>query len=161
MATSRHKLSTYALTISTYRQYRHFQRSANAELFVSKLFGYRDQGRFQLHGFAVMPDHVHILLTPALDQPTARCVLLIKGSYSSSARSQREIWHSGYHEHRVRDLSDFQNQLAYIANNPARKHFSAYPHVHTHFRDQLDRSPYHLAAESNTLSPPLPSPRST
>jgi hypothetical protein len=32
MATIRQKLSTYAITISTFQQHRHFQRDAHAEL---------------------------------------------------------------------------------------------------------------------------------
>jgi putative transposase len=125
MATIRQKQSTYAITISTFQQHRHFQRTANAELFIATLFGHRDKGRFQLHGFVVMPDHVHTLITPAIDQSTAKCIQYIKGGYSFAARQQSrgEIWHSGYHEHRTRDIDDFKNQLAYIQNNPARKRY--------------------------------------
>jgi putative transposase len=146
MATIRQKLSTYAITISTFQQRRHFQRTANAELFVATLFRYRDLGRFALHGFVVMPDHVHILITPAVDQSTARCIQFIKGGYSFAARSQShgEIWHSGHHEHRIRDASDFGSQLLYIANNPSRKSFVDYPYVHTMFVEDLDPIPAQL-----------------
>jgi putative transposase len=130
MATIRQKQSTYALTISTFQQHRHFQRAAHAELFIDKLFRYRDAGKFKLHAFAVMPDHVHILITPAVDQSTSRCIQLIKGGYSHAVRelTSYEVWHSGYHEHRIRDSDDLRNQLLYIANNPSSQN---YPHVHT------------------------------
>jgi len=145
MATIRQKLSTYAITILTYQRRSHFQRTTNAELFIATLFRYRDQGKFQLHGFAVMPDHVHVLITPAIDQSTSRCIQLIKGGYSFVVREQSpgEIWHSGYHEHRIRDEDDFNAQKQYIANNPGRKHFAEYPHVHTSaaYIDKLDSSP--------------------
>ncbi len=145
MITIRRRQSTYAITVSTYKQHRHFQRTPNAELFISTLFHYKDQGKFQLHAFAVMPDHVHILLTPAPDQTTARCVQLIKGGYSFAARQQSpgEIWHTGYHDHRIRDLDDYTNQLAYIAHNPLRKQYENYAHVHTNesHRQRLDPAP--------------------
>ena len=146
MATIRQKLSTYAITISTFQQHRHFQRTANAELFLDTLFRYRAQGRFQLHGFVVMSDHVHVLITPAVDQSTAKCIQFIKGGYSFAARNQShgEIWHSGYHEHRIRDASDFRSQLLYIANNPSRKNFADYPHVHTRFAESLAPIPPQL-----------------
>jgi putative transposase len=133
MATIRQKQSTYAITISTFQQHRHFQRSANAELLITTLFHYRDAGKFQLHAFAIMPDHVHVLITPALDQSTSRCIQLIKGGYSHATRSQSSsaIWHSGYHEHRIRDTEDLRNQTLYIANNPSRKSYADYPYVHT------------------------------
>jgi hypothetical protein len=41
----------------TFQQHRHFQRIANAELFIATLFQHRDKSRFELHGFVVMPDH--------------------------------------------------------------------------------------------------------
>ncbi len=146
MATIRQKQSTYAITISTFQQHRHFQRTANAELFIATLLRHRDQGRFQLHGFVVMPDHTHVLITPATDQSTAKCIQYIKGGYSFAVRQQSpgDVWHSGHHEHRIRDADDFQSQLIYIANNPSRKHYEDYPHVHTQFANQIDSIPTHL-----------------
>jgi putative transposase len=126
---------TYALSISTFLQLRHFQKPVHADLFLKTLFRYREQGKFRLHGFAVMPEHVHLLITPAFDQPLPKCIQLIKGGYSFAARTltQKEIWHSGYHEHRVRDLLDYDNQLRYIANNPPAGRLPAdYLYVHTH-----------------------------
>ena len=35
-------------------------------------------------------------------------------------------------------------QLVYIANNPARKHYEDYPHIHTEYRDRIDPIPDHL-----------------
>lgn len=133
MTTARQKLSTYAITILTLNRHRHFQRTENAELFITTLFRYRDAAKFRLHGFAVMPDHVHILVTPAADVSTTRCIQLIKGGYSFAAKHKNAgtIWHSGYHEHRIRDEDDFRSQLLYIASNPTRKKFDDYPHVHT------------------------------
>jgi putative transposase len=134
MATIRQKSSTYAITILTHERRSHFQRIANADLFIATLFRYREQGKFQLHGFAIMLDHVHVLITPAIDQSTSRCVQLIKGGYSFAVREQSagEVWHSGYHEHRIRDEDDFAAQKQYIANNPHRKGLTDYPHVHMH-----------------------------
>jgi putative transposase len=146
MATIRQKQSTYAITISTFQQHRHFQRTANAELFIQTLFQHQAKSRFQLHGFVVMPDHTHTLITPAEDQSTAKCVQYIKGGYSFAVRNQSpgEIWHSGYHDHRIRDADDYNNQLLYIANNSIRKQYEDYPHVHTKYADRIDPIPSHL-----------------
>ncbi|HEV2647006.1 MAG TPA: transposase [Acidobacteriaceae bacterium] len=149
MATIRQKQSTYAITILTFQRKRHFQRTQNAELFIATLFRYRDQRKFHLHAFVVMPDYVHILCTPSIDQTTSRCVQLIKGGYSFAAREQSpgEIWHSGYFEHHVRDAEDYAAQLKYIENNPHRKNYIDYPHVHLAYPNQLDELPPHLASE--------------
>jgi putative transposase len=146
MPTIRQHLSTYAITISTFQQHRHFQRTTNADLFIATIFSYRDRGRFQLHGFAVMPDHVHVLITPAVDQSTAKCVQYLKGGYSFAAcgQSNQEIWHSGYHEHRIRDPDYFRNRLLYIANNPSIANLEDYLHVNTRSPQTLDPTPSHL-----------------
>jgi putative transposase len=146
MPTIRQKQSTYAITILTFQRHRHFQRTANAELFITTLFQHRDKARFQLHGFVVMPDHTHILITPAINESTAKCIQYIKGGYFFSARQQSpgEIWHSGYHEHRIRDADDYNAQLVYIGNNPARKHDENCPHIHTRYLNRIDPIPSHL-----------------
>jgi putative transposase len=146
MPTIRQKQSTYAITILTFQRHRHFQRTANADLFIAILFQHRDKARFQLHGFVVMPDHTHILITPAMNESTAKCIQYIKGGYSFAARQQfaGEIWHNGYHEHRIRDADDFNHQFLYIGNNPSRKRYEHYPHVHTKYLDRIDPIPPHL-----------------
>ena len=40
-------------------------RRRAARLLVDVLFHYRRQGKFLLHEFVLMPDHFHVLLTPA------------------------------------------------------------------------------------------------
>jgi putative transposase len=150
MATIRQKLETYAITILTYQRHRIFQRTINAELMIETLFRYRDQGRFALHASVVMPDHIHALITPAVDTTTAKCLQLIKGGFSFAVRKQfqGDVWHTGYHEHRIRDLQDFESQGFYIANNPTRKKYSDYPYVHTAYKDRLDSVPTHLKTEA-------------
>jgi putative transposase len=127
------KPQTYALTAIAHQRRRIFQRTAIAELFIATLFRYRDAGKFQLHAFVVMPDHIHVLLTPAPDQAIECCAQLIKGGFSFVVRKEfaGEVWQEGYHAHRVTDSDDLCNQIRYILNNPVRKHLEAYPHIHT------------------------------
>lgn len=136
-------MPTYALTTATYQRRALFVRTANAELLVSVLFRYRDQGRYRLHGFVVMPEHVHVLLTPASNQTIERCAQCIKGGFSYEVRKQfsGEIWQPGFHEHRIRCETDFLNQLAYIAANPDKRGLANYAFVHTRFLDRIDPMP--------------------
>jgi putative transposase len=136
-------MSTYAITTVTYQRRALFVRTANADLLLDTLFHYRDGGRYLLHGFAIMPEHIHVLLTPSAQQAIERCVQCIKGGFSHRAREQfrGEIWQTGFHEHRVRDYSDFDNQLAYIAANPERRGLADYAYVHTNFSDRMNPLP--------------------
>jgi putative transposase len=137
------KPETFAITAVTHQRHRIFQRTINADLMMNTLFRYRDQSRFALHGFVVMPDHIHALITPASDQTIERCVQLIKGGFSFAIRNEvkGEIWQDGYHAHRITDATDYRSQLLYIANNPTRKNYPNYPHVHTAHERRLDSQP--------------------
>lgn len=112
---------TYFLTFSTFQRRRFFVVESYARLFLKTLYGYRRQGSFSLHAFVLMPDHVHLLLTPATDVTVERAVQLIKGGYSHAVGieiSRREIWQKGFIDHRIRDVQDFAEHRLYIHQNP-------------------------------------------
>jgi putative transposase len=94
--------------------------------FLTTLYRYRREGRYQLHGFVLMPEHVHILLTPSQNTTLEHAIQLIKGGYSHAIGAvlgrKREIWQRGFTDHRIRDEQDFVHHLNYIHQNPvARK----------------------------------------
>jgi putative transposase len=141
----RQHLQTYAITTITHQRRRIFQRTATADLLITTLFRYRDAGRFLLHAFVVMPDHLHAILTPSADHTIERCAQLIKGGFSFAVRKDQpgEIWQDGYYTHRLTDEHDYSSQRLYIANNPIRKKFADYPHIHTaeEYSFRLDAPP--------------------
>jgi REP element-mobilizing transposase RayT len=72
---------TYFVTTATFNRRRLFQVTANAELFLETLQQYRREGHYKLLSFVVMPDHVHLLLTPQ-SLSIERVVGFIKGGFS-------------------------------------------------------------------------------
>jgi putative transposase len=58
---------TYLVTAVTAERRSHFQVTATAELFERTLLDYRSQGKYLLHAFVIMPEHVHALITPSSD----------------------------------------------------------------------------------------------
>lgn len=71
-----------------------------SRIFVETLVHYRAKGIYKLHAFVVMPDHIHVLLTPASDVTLERAVQHIKGG---SARRLGEelllrfpVWQKGF-----------------------------------------------------------------
>jgi putative transposase len=136
-------MEIYALTTTCFQRRALFVRTVNAELLVKTLFHYRDQGRYLLHGFVVMPEHLHVLLTPSSTQTIERCAQCIKGGFSHEVRKQfaGEIWQPGLHEHRIRDGEDFRRQLGYIAANPGKRGLVDYAFVHLRFVERMDPMP--------------------
>jgi putative transposase len=114
---------TYFLTFTTWRWRQLFVVENYARLFLKTLYHYRREGRYTLHAFVVMPDHIHLLLTPARDITIERAVQLIKGAYSHELGSligrNSEVWQRGFTDHRIRDAQDFVHHRNYIHQNPA------------------------------------------
>jgi putative transposase len=138
--------NTYAITTVTVKRRALLQSTQNAKLLLETLFVYRDQGRYQLHGFIIMPEHIHVLLTPAIDQTIERCAQCIKGGFSHALpiKSQGGVWQSSFHQRRIRDAEDFHHQLAYIAQNPTRRHLKNNPYTHTNWPNKIVPIPAHF-----------------
>ncbi|HWF37622.1 MAG TPA: transposase [Candidatus Acidoferrales bacterium] len=117
---------TYFVTTKTWQSCAIFQVPRNADILMDRLLHYRDSGSYSLHEFVVMPNHVHLLLTPSEGTSLEKAVQLIKGGSSHAIHEQSDskmqIWQAGFHEESVRDLADFQRKLKYIHENPVRAH---------------------------------------
>lgn len=72
-----------------------------------------------------MPEHVHILLTPASGVTLERSIQFIKGGYSHAIGVEfgrkGEVWQRGFTDHRVRDAGDFNIHCDYIHKNPVKR----------------------------------------
>jgi putative transposase len=116
---------TYFITFSTWQRTRLFVVENYARLFLKTLYSYNRQGAFQLHAFVVMPEHVHLLLTPAHDITLERTLQFIKGGYSRAFGLhfglKKEVWQRGFTDHRIRDAHDFAAHRDYIHQNPIRR----------------------------------------
>jgi putative transposase len=112
---------TYFVSFSTFQRRRFFVVESYARLFLKTVYAYLRQGRFQLHAFVLMPDHAHLLLTPAFNLTLERSLQLIKGGYSHAVGieiSRQELWQKGFTDHRIRDAQDFAGHRLYIHQNP-------------------------------------------
>jgi putative transposase len=113
--------NTYFISASTWGKRSLFQTERMAGLFLDTMLRYRQQGKFLLHEFVVMPDHFHVLLTPA-EISLERAVQFIKGGFSYRVKKELgmniEIWGRGYVDHRIRDENDHRRHVEYIHENP-------------------------------------------
>jgi putative transposase len=107
---------TFFVTSGTYNRRRLFQVERNAELLIETLQHYRAEGHYKLHAFVVMPDHIHLLLTP--QETLERAVGLIKGGFSHRLASKLPVWQRGFTDHRIRDAADYSIRHRYIHQNP-------------------------------------------
>ena len=103
---------------------RHLSRPEIAALVVEVLrYGETPLGHYALHAFAVMPNHVHVLLTPQVAVPR-----LLRSLKAASARRANQamgttgqaFWQEESYDHFVRDDKEFARIQAYIEWNPVR-----------------------------------------
>ncbi len=100
------------------------QSERNATLFIDVLRSYVAAGKFQVHDFVVMPDHVHLLVTVGSGMSIERAMQFIKGGFSYRLKKEfgylGEVWQRGFSEVRVEDRQSFLQHREYIAENPVR-----------------------------------------
>jgi putative transposase len=108
-----------------------FQVTEIAEVLLDTLFTYRDRGAYLLHEFVIMPDHLHLILTPGATTSLEKAMQLIKGGSSHRLHKQRnhkmEIWQVGFYDWTLRDYNDWQTKVEYIHENPVRAGLVAQP----------------------------------
>ena len=83
-----------------------------------------------VHAYAVMANHVHVLLTPYA--PLAKIARLFKGATSRQANlllgfTRSHFWQDESFDHWVRNLAEWQKIRTYIENNPVAARLVARP----------------------------------
>jgi putative transposase len=114
------ELRTFFITAVTANRRRLFQIKSNAELLLNLFNEDRTKDRYQLHAFVIMPDHMHLLLTPAPDISIEKAVQFIKGGFSFRLQSKLDVWQSGFTKRRIENAGDYASHVRYIHENPAR-----------------------------------------
>ena len=127
MSTPKHRTSlgtSYFITTKCWQGRSVFQIPENAEILIKALFHYRERGAYLLHEFVVMPDHLHLVLTPSATMSLEKAKQFIKGGSSYQIRKahnqKMEIWQVGFHDWTIHDANDWQTKVEYIHTNPVR-----------------------------------------
>jgi putative transposase len=149
-----HNFGTYFVSTQTWQRRSLFQATELAELFVRTLYHYREEGRYLLHDFVLMPTHVHLIITP-IEITLERAMQLIKGGFSHAAgKTGRpgEIWQVGFTDHRIRDAEDYERHREYIRQNPVLagrcEGPGGCPYSSAHSGYELDELPQRLKPEA-------------
>lgn len=122
---------TYFVTTKAWQNVSVFQVQEIAHIVVGKVMEYRNKGNYLLHEFVLMPNHLHLILTPADSVTLEKAMQLIKGGSSHEIHhmraSETQIWQSGFHESRVKDLFDLKKKADYIHFNPVNARLAEQP----------------------------------
>ena len=122
-----------------------FRHPPTANLLIETLERYRRERKYLMHEFVVMPDHLHLLITPAAELSLEMAMQFIKGGFSFRLKSRHAVWQPSFTNHRIRDLEDYCRHGEYIRMNPVRARLveraELYPYSSATRRFELDPIP--------------------
>jgi putative transposase len=121
---------TYFVTAVAAQHRSIFQVTATAELLQGTIFDYRSQGKFLLHAFVIMPDHLHALITPALEVSLEKALQFIKGGFSFRLKSRGDVWMRSFNESQIMSREKFLSCIRYIEENPVRRGLTLTPQAY-------------------------------
>ena len=135
----------YTITSATWGRRLLFLGENWGRLLIDTIYHYRGSADL-LHELLVMPDHIHVLLTPKTSQEKAGP--FIQGGFSYGAKKEpganREVWQKGFSNHPICDREDYRQPVLYVRQNPVRKHrcetADEFPHSSAHAGFELDPS---------------------
>jgi putative transposase len=122
-----HQAGVYFITTHTWQWRGIFRSEAVANIVVEQLASCRDRGFYQLHEFVLMPDHLHVLLTPGETTSLEKAVQMLKGGSArligQALHFRWPVWQPGFHDRWIRDSREFFGCQDYIRANPVKARF--------------------------------------
>ncbi len=124
---------TYFFTVNLLQRQNNDLLIKYIDLLRSVVSSVRNKHPFIIHGWVVLPDHLHCVIElPPNDADFATRWRLIKIGFSKGLpqtekrsivrirRGERGIWQRRYWEHLIRDARDFSAHMDYIHINPVK-----------------------------------------
>jgi putative transposase len=134
MARPKHRTAlggTYFITTNTWERRAIFAKPGWAGLVERKIFEYRDKGEYLVHGYVVMPEHIHVIWTPGSTTTVERAAQLIKGGsshdFGGSFGTKFPVWQPGFVQHLIGDQADYDSHVRYIDMNPVKRGLASRP----------------------------------
>ncbi len=122
----------YFVTIGTRKREALLSDPCLARAVLGCLLDCRDRYDYALYAYCLMPNHVHLLVTPKGESSVALSAFVgAFKSLSTRAFWERDgkgvLWQQHYYDHIVRSDESLSAIGEYILNNPARRGLSSSP----------------------------------
>jgi putative transposase len=112
------------ITTKTINNCPFFNNPKNTELIISALYFGRENSWFRLIAFAVMPDHLHVIIVP-VKKNISQAMHGVK-SFSSKEINRMndrngQVWQPSFKDFTIYTRELLLEKIAYVHNNPVRK----------------------------------------
>jgi putative transposase len=108
------------VTFSCHQRLPHLSSPSYRDLFESALQDTQEQHRFEVIGYVVMPEHVHLLVTEPRKVLIAAALHALKLSVGKQTQP-RPFWQSRYYDFNVFSRAKLVEKLNYIHWNPVKR----------------------------------------
>ena len=117
------------ITFSCYRRRPKLGTGESRDAFERSLERVRRQYSLYVTGYAVMPEHVHLLLSEPPDAPLAKALQSLKQSVARTLalRGAEPFWQARYYDFNVYSERKRIEKLRYMHRNPVRRGLVAAP----------------------------------
>ena len=143
---------TFFVTTSTAQRRPLFRSERMANLLIDVLRSYMRSGRFTVHDFVVMPNHLHVILTIPAETGLEKAVQFIKGGFSYRAGDdlgfRGGVWQRGFSDVRITSEQSFRQHQEYIHQNPVKAGLSLSPDEYPFGSAHLKKIRLHSAGTS-------------
>lgn len=100
-----------------------FFAQGDAEAYWSLLHAYARRFGLEVHAYCLMPNHVHLVVTPKSAEGMQRALRAVHSQYAQRVNRMREItghlWQGPYHSSAL-DAVHFVNAIRYVELNPVK-----------------------------------------
>lgn len=120
----------YFLTICTRDRVERFRDPVLARRVVDEILRTAADHEMAVLAYCIMPDHLHLLAEGQSERAELTAFVKLAKQRTGFAFKQRYgalLWQPGYYEHVLRDEETTPAIVAYIVNNPVRKHLVENP----------------------------------
>jgi putative transposase len=110
------------ITFSCYNREPHLATPSARDIFEDSLELTRQRYQFQILGYVLMPEHVHLLTSEPLDPaiPLSKALQSVKLSVSKRL-TQRPFWHTRYYDFNTFTHNKRVEKLKYMHRNPVTR----------------------------------------
>ena len=118
----------HLITFSCYHRLPYLSDDQAKAIFEATLEQIRERHSFCIHGYVVMPEHVHMLLSEPDITRLATALNVLKTQTSKQLKAGRkQFWQTRYHDVNILTHRRWRNVLRYIHQNPVKAGFVKHP----------------------------------
>jgi|SRR5580658_252569 putative transposase len=109
------------VTFSCYHRQPNLSLPPSRDLFLSVIEQVRLRYRFDIIGYVVMPEHVHLLLSKPEHADLSVAIQVLKQTVSRKSSSTAAFWQRRFYDFNVRTEAKRREKLRYMHQNPVTR----------------------------------------